>query len=363
MGAASPKIEKPEVEPIGMPEAPAAAPAAPAATEARTESPAAPQKAVPAENPEVHTPGKRKKIKLYQQDLDYLPREEPAPEPPPKIITSRMVINALLVVLVVMGGGAVLNYLYNRSNAPADVSQSNTAIATTNVSVQNAAPISENVVNQQKAQLPPPSALMMENDPPPTTRQISPPPDTEFFVNSKASLKGDLAKNFRGFSFYYPKDWTKNSSREHFVDVARRGATGTPIEQILVSYYESKGTFAADREIFQKLVNKSDQDLKKALGDGYKLLSQGETNINGEWKAYEMKFQQEGVTKNGDKITLWGRRLWIPAARSGVKSGFVITMLATSLSPEVKSADDLGVKGELATVMQTFEPATLDKAD
>jgi hypothetical protein len=32
-------------------------------------------------------------------------------------------------------------------------------------------------------------------------------------------------------------------------------------------------------------------------------------------------------------------------------------MLATSLADEVKSVDDVGVKGELAPILYTFEPS------
>jgi hypothetical protein len=73
-----------------------------------------------------------------------------------------------------------------------------------------------------------------------------------------------------------------------------------------------------------------------------------------------MKFEGSGVTANGEKINLWGKRLFIPVARPGTQSGFVITMLATSLSPDVKSADDVGNKGELEKILVTFEPSTLD---
>ena len=57
-----------------------------------------------------------------------------------------------------------------------------------------------------------------------------------------------------------------------------------------------------------------------------------------------------------DKLKLWGRRFYIPAARRGVKKGLVVTLLATSLSKDVKSVDDLGVKGDLKTILYTFEP-------
>ena len=35
---------------------------------------------------------------------------------------------------------------------------------------------------------------------------------------------------------------------------------------------------------------------------------------------------------------------------------FVLTLLATSLSDSVKSVDEVGVKGELANILETFEP-------
>jgi hypothetical protein len=97
------------------------------------------------------------------------------------------------------------------------------------------------------------------------------------------------------------------------------------------------------------------ETLKKLIPN-YQILSEGETRING-WKAYEVKFQGGGTMENGEKLIVWGRRVFIPAARPGFKSGYEITMLATSLSPDVKSVDDVGAKGELATVLETFEPS------
>ena len=78
--------------------------------------------------------------------------------------------------------------------------------------------------------------------------------------------------------------------------------------------------------------------------------------VNGGWPAYEVKFQGGGTTDKGEKLIVWGRRLFIPAARPGVKNGFEITMLATSYASDVKSVDDVGNKGGLATVLSTFEP-------
>ncbi|HQZ97288.1 MAG TPA: hypothetical protein PLP21_13280, partial [Pyrinomonadaceae bacterium] len=67
--------------------------------------------------------------------------------------------------------------------------------------------------------------------------------------------------------------------------------------------------------------------------------------------------QGGGTSENGEKLIVWGRRLFIPAARLGVRNGFEITMLATSLAENVRSVDDIGVKGELAAILDTFEPS------
>ena len=84
---------------------------------------------------------------------------------------------------------------------------------------------------------------------------------------------------------------------------------------------------------------------------------EGEHPINGGWRTYEVKFQGSGTSDKGEKLTVWGRRLFMPAARPGTRAGFEITMLATSLADGVRSVDDVGVNDELAAILTTFEPS------
>ena len=132
-------------------------------------------------------------------------------------------------------------------------------------------------------------------------------------------------------------------------------ADGIPIEQFMVSYYESLGTYDLDKNNFPEIVKKASEDIKNSPLPNFQLVGEGQVMVNG-WKAHEMKFQGEGTAMNGDKIKLWGRRFYIPAARSGVKKGLVVTLLATSLSKDNQSANDLGEKGDLQTILSTFEP-------
>ena len=197
-------------------------------------------------------------------------------------------------------------------------------------------------------------AAEIESQPP--ARTIEPPQNFVYFENSKQNLKDDAAKNFLGFSLYFPKDWKQNDAKNNFLDVSKNTSSGTPVEQMLVSFYDSRGTFGEDKEIFPLLVSETSRKLGKIVPK-FQIVSKGETTINGGWRAYEVKFVGAGKTAKGEDIKLWGKRLFVPAERGGVKNGYVLTLLATSFSPEVKSVEDVGVKGDLNKVLGTFEPA------
>jgi serine/threonine-protein kinase len=207
------------------------------------------------------------------------------------------------------------------------------------------------------------SPISADTEMPPFPRDIPQPPNTNFYQNSKQNLRGDLLLNFVGFTLYYPKDWKVNSpivssganSRGKFLDISRTTPEDRMKEQMLISYYPSKGTFSEDADKFPQLVKEMNDVLKKL--PGFRIVSQGDIKLNGEWRAYEVKFQSTGTWPNGEKYELWGRRLFVPAARPGVRNGFEITMLATSIADEVRSLDDVGVKGELASILYTFEPS------
>ncbi len=271
------------------------------------------------------------------------PAAEPAwknrsPEPP-ATETSRTKLFAgiglaALVALLVLGW-----YLYMRNSGQPDSANANAGET----------PVSNTIVSTTEM--------------PPLTRTIPQPPNTNFYQNSKQNLKGDLLINFVGFTLYYPKDWkvngpqpgTAGESRGKFLDISRNTAEDLPMEQMLISYYPSKGTFTEDAEKFPQLVKEANETLRKL--PGYMMISEGDIKLNGDWRAYEIKFQAKPTLPSGEKITIWGRRLFVPAARPGVKNGFEITMLATSLADGIQSVDDVGVRGELGGVLYTFEPS------
>lgn len=200
---------------------------------------------------------------------------------------------------------------------------------------------------------------------PPLPRNVPQPPDTIFFQTNRSEMKDDLKDNFVGFSLYYPKSWKfqgpvpgqPGGPRGKFIQISRLTPDGKLLEQMLVSYYPSKGMFTDDAQEFPALVKETNDTLSKILPN-YQQVSDGSITVNGDWHAYEVRFQAGGQTASGESLQVWGRRIFMPAARPGVHDGFEITMIATSLAAsDVRGIDDVGVKGELAPILASFEPS------
>ncbi|HEY0003500.1 MAG TPA: hypothetical protein VGB17_01725 [Pyrinomonadaceae bacterium] len=189
---------------------------------------------------------------------------------------------------------------------------------------------------------------------------VAPPPGSARFVNSSASLDGKLAEHYTDFSFYYPQGWTKDpksgiSGASNFVKVERLKPPDITQENFAVGWYQSSGTFEGDQERFPKLVEILNSTFAKNSQSfpEYRKVSEGETSI-GLYKGYEFRFESVvRNTANGD-VKQWGRVVFLPPGGTGEKNGVTLLMLATSLAPELASADDVGTKGELPMILETF---------
>jgi hypothetical protein len=268
---------------------------------------------------------------------------QPAPVAGKKKPSRAPLIIGLLVVLLLGGAAAWYFLIYKKGQtgtANANVTNTN---ANANVSA-NSNDNSNTTANANTSTTPTP--------PPP------PPANATEFVNSSASLDGKLAENYSDFSFYYPNTWEKDpkmgvAGASNFVRVERRLPPDFTQENFTVSWYESKGTFEADNsDVFPKLVESLKARLAKAYPE-FQVISEGETTVNGV-KGYEFHFQSVSrETEKGD-ITLWGRVIFLPPGAEGKKNGIQLLMLTTSLAPELSSADDVGVKGELPVILNSF---------
>jgi hypothetical protein len=279
---------------------------------------------------------------LPQRPSAPLPQNTPSvPIPPPQAKKkSRLpLIVGILLLLLVLGVGAVVAMFFLvikprmqevRSSEPVATRPSTDKNTNTNTSVANEQPKSE--------------------------PEYVAPPNTVKFTNSQANLDGKLAEHYFHFSFYYPSEWKvlpKSSAAggTNFIKVERSLPPDFTQENFGVGWYDSKGTFDADRKNFPHLVEVLSTNLSKSLPE-YRKVSEGPTKVNS-LNGYEFRFVSFSKgTEKGD-LQLWGRVIFLPRGE-GEATGAILTMLTTSLAPELSGVDDVGVKGEAPVILESF---------
>ena len=137
----------------------------------------------------------------------------------------------------------------------------------------------------------------------------------------------------------------------NFAKVERRLPPDFTQENFAVGWYASAGSADGDRAAFPGLAANLSSQFAKGFSE-YKKVSEGPAKA-GEYEGYEFRFQSiSRNTEHGD-IKIWGRVIFLPPVNGG-NSGVTLLMLATSLAPELKSVDDVGVKGDLPMMLQSF---------
>jgi hypothetical protein len=184
----------------------------------------------------------------------------------------------------------------------------------------------------------------------------TPPADAVQFVNSKDKLDGKLAEHYVDFSFYYPERWQTDPKAgvrgaTNFAKVQRQLAADAPQEIFAVGWYESTGAADTDQVSYPRLVEQRSAQFAKEYPE-YQKISEGATKV-GVYDAYEFRFS--GLYRNTDRgdIKIWGRVIFVPPV-DGSRKGVTLLMLASSLASELKTVDDVGVKGELPMMLESF---------
>jgi hypothetical protein len=190
-----------------------------------------------------------------------------------------------------------------------------------------------------------------------TESEFVAPANTTQFTNSQANLDGKLAEHYFDFSFYYPENWETDAKAgvpgaSNFAKVERRLPPDFTQENFAVGWYTSQGTFAADQATFPQLVEVLGTNLAKNF-PGYRKVSEGPTKVNS-LDAYEFRFVS--VSKGSEKgdIQVWGRVIFVPTGVAGDKTGATLVMLATNLAPELSGVEDVGDKGQMPVILESF---------
>jgi hypothetical protein len=183
------------------------------------------------------------------------------------------------------------------------------------------------------------------------------PPGTVKFENSNEKLNGKLAEHYFDFSFYYPENWKRDpksgvAGASNFVSVDRSLPPDFTQESFAVGWYTSTGTFEGDRPSYSQRAEEYSNSLAKRIPE-YKKISEGPTHVNS-MQGYE--FRWEGLSKGTDRgdLKLWGRVVFLPTGTQGDTTGATLTMLTTSLAGDLSSVADVGERGEMPVILESF---------
>lgn len=246
----------------------------------------------------------------------------------------------VLVLLILAAGGTGAYFYLKRSKT---VEQHNDSV-TVNPALDGNSNANNNNANNN-----------MTSGPETTKPKVEAPPDSVKFENAAATLDGKLAEHYVDFYFFYPQAWQKSAKAgvpgaANFVEVMRMLGPDQMQEDLTVSWYDSKGTVEADLAgKLPSLIKDANANLAQNLAE-YEKVSQGKTTING-IEGYEFRFK--GVSYQGDS-KIWGRIVYLPPGDEQSNKGVTLYMLTTSLAPELQSVDDVGVKGELPVILNSF---------
>jgi hypothetical protein len=175
-------------------------------------------------------------------------------------------------------------------------------------------------------------------------------PNTKTYRNSRDQFTGVLADNYVEFCFDYPNSWEidPNSGKgdsPHFVDVEKiksESGADTLMESFGVSFFYGARSPA---EIKNLVAQGNMNDKFSRILPQYKKVSEGEVHI-GAYEGYEFRFTY--VFEAADR---WGRVVWLPG---DAERGVELIMSATPASPNVHGLQDVGEKGELPIILNSF---------
>jgi hypothetical protein len=172
---------------------------------------------------------------------------------------------------------------------------------------------------------------------------------TTTYQNSSTKFSGTLDEYDVDFSFDYPSSWERDEkagkgSSPNFVKIERKSDDEVTLENFAVGY------FTGQADLMPQLA----EQLNKQLAGGfpqYKKVSEGPTRV-GNYEGYEFRFTSHSTdTARGD-LDIWGRTVLIPG--NDDRRGAVLLMIATSASDQVKGVNDVGSKGELPIILNSF---------
>ena len=189
----------------------------------------------------------------------------------------------------------------------------------------------------------------------PTVNRPAPPStaaNMTHFANTKEGRTGNLEKYYVDFSFDYPSTWKLDPSPEpSYVRVERMTPGNVTTENFSVGWFGATGNASGNTEFLSKMVNQLADQISPNF-PGFEKASEGATTINS-YDGYELRFQRADDQVSAGQLPYWGR-IVVVLDEQDPSRGVALIMLATNKAQGVEGLDDVGVKGELRAILDSF---------
>lgn len=179
---------------------------------------------------------------------------------------------------------------------------------------------------------------------------FNPPPGMKLVVKDRDKVPVNLHPYFMPFYFHCPEKFKAVPDDTNFVRYEET-VNESVLESFAVGPIPSALSTADGRFVFPPIMKKISSRFATVYPN-YQEISQGSEDLPYQDDCWGMRWQAEDTDASGRPFPVYGRVLLVRNYQD--KIGFVISMIAT-LDPEVHSAQEVGVKGDLARILPTFK--------
>lgn len=177
------------------------------------------------------------------------------------------------------------------------------------------------------------------------------PSDLVTYTNTPEGRTGNLSENYVDFSFQHPQNWdvrTVDPDNINFVTVEHR-PEGMTWENLNVGYFRPAPTAEQNQELYRQVLEQIEGQFSQQFQD-FRKISDGPARV-ASYEAYEALYSGY-LESDGNRVDVFTRAMFVPSP-DGTR-GVSLMMMGTSLSPDLKEPQDLGTKGRLPEVLDSF---------
>jgi len=177
-------------------------------------------------------------------------------------------------------------------------------------------------------------------------------PGTKIFVNERDAVPAGLKDRFVRFAFHYPDTFAMAPDNNAFVRIEKKEGD-TAVASFAVSQIAIPSSKAEGATFYPPMMKEMSQWLATKTS-GYEELSQKAASFKSPhhyYDGWDMHWQSHEKAAPGN-VDFYGRVLFL---RESTKSpGVMLTMVVRASDPAVTSAMDVGERGDLALILQSF---------